>query len=70
MVAAIFRICWTCQPLTGLARSDHQNCRRLRWMTRGSGRSQSGRKADAGMMTRRSLASGANSGRSQSGTSR
>ena len=70
MVAAIFRNCWTCQPLTGLARNDHQNCRRLRCTTRGSGRSQSGRKVEAGITTRRSLASGANSATSLSGTSR
>ncbi|MCC8940175.1 hypothetical protein H8A99_27855 [Bradyrhizobium sp. Arg68] len=70
MVAAIFSTCWMCQPCTGLVRSDHQNWRRLRWIMRGSGRSQSGRKEEAGMMMRRSLASGANNGRSQSGTSR
>ena len=37
-----------CQPLTGLARSDHQNWRRLRCTSRGNGRSQVGQKPGGG----------------------
>ena len=48
IAAAIFRNCWTCQPLTGFVRSDHQYWRRLRWKTRGSGLSHLGRKSRGG----------------------
>ena len=70
MVAAIFRNCWTCQPLTGLARNDHQNWRRLRWTMRGSGRSHDGRNSDAAITVLRSLSKWENSSKSQSGTSK
>ena len=70
MAAAIFRNCWMCQPLAGLARNDHQNWRRLRWMMRGMGRSQEGRKVDAGTTVRRSLTKRENNAKSLSGTSR